>query len=164
MSQTTYASVAQFLLAVDSRVVAQLGSDSGADGDLDSTNTIIATAIKRASSDVERAALRGKRYTEAQLIELADDEDWTLIGLVCDRALAHLAGRRLGVMSDEIANRIDASNTLLEQIANGDAIFRDTNSADAGTPETYVISAVNRSTLRLEADSEFFPRSRTSTV
>ena len=153
-----YATVAQFILAVDQRLLSELGIDAEADGVVDNTNTIIVTALTRASHEVQTYALRGGVYNEGDLDALQSSANWSLIGVVCDLALGILLARRGGPFGDAIKDRIDKANAMLLDLRDGGRVFPVAANIDASKPMLSVISQVQRGNLGMVADSEFFPR------
>lgn len=159
-----YATVDQFLLSVDERLLANLGSDTNADGTVDDSNDIIVAALTRASHDVMSYALRGGNYTSAQLDALQTAEDWTLIGLVCDLAINALYARRGGEIPESVRNRVSSAMQTLLDLRDGKIVFSgvaDEKQA-ALVPEVQVISATVRGQSSMVSDSPFFPRRATS--
>jgi hypothetical protein len=164
MAQTIYATVEQFQAAVDTRTLAQLGTDSATPGLVDVNNTIIMTALKRGSADVERTALQGKRYGLSDLATLLADEDWTLIGLTIDLAISHLLGRRIGNASEDIKERVRRADETLKSLRSGDMIFRSEAAAEAGVIRPSIITPETRGRLNLVGDQPYFPRRQTGIV
>lgn len=153
-----YATVAQFILSVDERLLAELGIDEEADGVVDETNTIIVTALTRASHEVQTYALRGGVYTESDLDALQASTNWSLVGTVCDLALGILLARRGGPFGDAVKDRMDKANALLLDLRDGGRVFPVADNIAASKPMLSVISQVQRGNLGMVADSEFFPR------
>ena len=167
MAAPLYISIAQLKELVDTRVLEQLSSDDGTNGALDTfgNNANLERAAQRASSDVESWTLRGERYTAVDLTNHQTDGDITLIGLVADLTLWHLAGRRGGEIPEGIQARYDQARTTLEALGKGSRIFgKDAGAADAGIAQVRVISRQSRDDLGLVSDSEFFPPRRDRVV
>lgn len=153
-----YATVAQFQQAVDTRLLAELGIDAETDGTVDGSNTIIVAALTRASHDVQTFALRGGTYSESDLDALQAATNWTLIGTVCDLALAILMARRGGPFGEAIKDRVDKANAMLVDLRDGRRVFPVGGVIDATKPSLSIITQVQRGNLGMVADSEFFPR------
>jgi len=153
-----YATVAQFVLSVDERLLEELGIDAEADGVVDNSNTIIVTALTRASHEVQTYALRGGLYTDADLDSLQTAGNWALVGVVCDLALGILLARRGGPFGDAVKDRMDKANAMLLDLRDGGRVFPISTNLDASKPSISVISQVQRGALGMVADSEFFPR------
>ena len=160
MAAPTYATIAQIKTHIDTRLIEMLTSDDGTDGALDSyaNNTTLGAAVERASSDVESYARRGQRYSDTDLVALQTAGDTTLIGLVADLTVFHLANRRGGDITPAIQARGQDAHRTLKAMANGDRIFAmDSGAEGSGTATASVISATTRAELDMVSDSEFFP-------
>ncbi len=158
MAAPQYATATQLLQHVDSRVVQMLASDDGTDGGTSYTNTIFSGAVERASSDIESYARRGQRYSATDLLALQTAGDTTLIGLVADLTIFHLAGRRGGDLSPAIAQRGRDAHNSLRALSNGDRIFgMDTGAEGSGTTKATVIGLSRRNNIGMISDSDFFP-------
>lgn len=156
-----YATVANLVSMLDTRVLAELGSDTNSDGTVDDNNTILTTAITRASADVDSVALRAEMYTAADLAALYAASDWRLIGLVTDLAIVKLYERRGGDLPPAIKTKADACRDALNDLREGKIIFgQSTSAASAGTPSVSVITRNERDNLRLVSDSDFYPGRR----
>jgi phage gp36-like protein len=164
MAAPEYATVAQMQAMIDDRLLEQLTSDTGADATVDGSNVPLMTAIQRASSDVESYAMRGGRYSRADLEALLTAEDTTLIGLVADLVLFHLISRRGGDLPTAVLERVQFARNQLKALAKGEWIFgKDDDSPDAGQPKISVIDLGQRLNLDMVSDSPFFPSRRTRT-
>lgn len=138
-----FATPADMQLFADSRRLQQLVSDSGTPAtDLDN-NPVLLALLARASEEVLASALKGKRYTTAELQALADsgEDGYYLVGLVCDLAFGYLVQRRgTGAADmDRQAPAFRKALTALEQLSSGELIFpltEDPSQEDAGTPRT----------------------------
>ena len=163
MTAPRYATASQLSDHIDTRLLAQLSSDDGTDGAINlTTNTALAAALERASSDVQSHVLRGQMYSSSDLDTLQTAEDTTLLGLVCDLTLFHLAVRRGGDISPAILERYRAAKDTLKALASGAQIFGlDTGAASAGTGQIKVINSNTRDNLNLVSDVQFFPPRRT---
>lgn len=157
---TSYATVAQFAQVYDTRLLSQLGSDSGSVGTVDQSNTILSTAIAIASGEVRTHALRGGIYTEDALNTLYASTDWALIGLTCDIAIGHLYSRRAGSMPDDITNKLNNARKTMTALKNGEQVFNVAETIEAGIPKVSVISAGRRANLNLVSDGPNFPSRR----
>jgi hypothetical protein len=153
-----YATVQQFVLAVDERLLEELGIDAEADGVVDSNNAIIMAALTRASHEVQTFALRGGIYTTADLDQLQANTNWMLVGVVCDLALGILLARRGGPFGEAVRDRMDKANALLLDLRDGSRVFPIEQNIDAAKPSLSVITQVQRGNLGMVADTEFFPR------
>jgi len=84
-----------FALYVDTRLLAELASDTNTDGTV-SSSTIITESLLRAGEEVASAATRSNAYAVSELETLATDGNGMLRGLVADLALCFLFERRGG--------------------------------------------------------------------
>lgn len=141
--------VGEFLKRVDARTVGQLASDTTtvvAPGSL-ATNDNVLAALYDASGIVESAALRGGKYTAADLAALRDEENSNvpvmganlLYRIVSDVAWVFLWERR----PNKSANQdpppsYERSLAWLDELANGTKIFPMQEAMDAGRTETQV--------------------------
>jgi hypothetical protein len=153
-----YATVDQFKSSVDERLLAELGIDAEEDGVVDSSNTIIMAALMRASHEVQSFAFRGGIYSESDLDALQTAENWLLIGMTCDIALAILLARRGGPFGDAVRDRLDRANASMVDLRDGRRVFPVASNIDASKPALSIISQVQRGNLGMVADSDFFPR------
>lgn len=154
---TTYATVQHFRKAFDVRLIADLGGDGNTPGSATESNSIITTALNRASSEIRSYAMRGERYTEVNLDALYADEDWMLIGLCCDLAMGHVFSRRGGVMPPDIKDKVTGAQAMLEALKDGANVFNVPGNIEAGKVSVSVISPSARGQLGLLADSPYFP-------
>jgi len=158
MAAPQYATATELLTHIDSRVIQMLASDDGTDGGTTYSNVILAAAVERASSDIESYARRGERYSETDLSDLQTAGDTTLIGLVADLTIFHLAGRRGGDLSPAIAQRGRDAHASLKALANGDRIFgKDTGAEGSGTAAAVIVPVATRLDTAMISDSDFFP-------
>lgn len=164
MAQTKYITVAELAESYDARLLADLGGDGSANLVVDEDNAIITNAIERASAKVESFALRGGRYSEADLAALQADDDWKLKGLVASIAISFLFRRRAGQAPPDIEKEIEAANKDLDDLRDGKTIFRDDGAIAAGKATAAVLSSGSRGRLGLVADGPFFPPSKGSIV
>jgi hypothetical protein len=133
------------ILFYDSRRCRELASDTGtpiALGDLE-TDPVITAVLAKATEQVLSHARYGKRYSEEDLQELADDAErgWMLRSLTCDLAFASLIMRRgTGAADvDRLSPNYKMALATLQQLAAGAMIFPrltgpdEEQTADAGT-------------------------------
>ena len=159
MAAPTYATIDQIKTHIDTRVIQMLTSDDGTDGSLVSygANANLEAAVQRASSDVESYARRGERYTATDLSDLQTAGDTTLIGLVADLTVFHLANRRAGDLSPAVIAMGQDAHRTLKAMANGDRIFgMDTGAESSGTAEAKIISRSVRGNIGMVSDLPFF--------
>ncbi len=159
MAAPQYATIAQIKVHIDTRLLEMLASDDGSDADLTTYTTApnLEAAVERASSDIESYARRGERYSAADLVALQTAEDTTLIGLVADLTVFHLAGRRGGDISPAILARGQDAHRTLKALASGNRIFgMDTGAEGSGTATASVVAVTTRRQMGMISDSEFF--------
>lgn len=151
----SFALPADLILYYDSRRVSQLVTDTGTPAtDLDN-NAVVLAMLARATEEILSHALKGKKYTEDELQELADSptSGYFLVGLCCDLAYGYLVQRRgTGAADmDRQAPSFKTAQLKLLQLADGSEIFPRISSdehGDAGTPSTVDLSAQITSTCK----------------
>lgn len=125
----------------DLRRCQQLASDSGTPvADL-TNNAVVLAMLARATEEILSHALKGKKYTEAELQELADSETsgFYLVALCCDLAYGYLVQRR-GTGAADMERQAPAfknAQLKLLQLADGSEIFPRISGdehGDAGSP------------------------------
>lgn len=159
-----YLTVAEFARAVDTRVLAMLGSDTDSAGTVNQSNAILTTAIQRASADIEADATRGEMYSPTTLLALYDADDWLIRSICAQRALWHLYARRAKSIPDSIQAGIDEAMRYLEDLREGRRVFAVDENRSAGVPSINVINASERVMLNLEGNSRFYPPVNTEVV
>lgn len=157
MAQAQYITVAEWQEGTDDNVLAQLASDTGSPEVDPDNSAVLLNCIERGSADVEKHALRGQRYTGADLAALQTADDWSLKGLVTDLATMHLYRLRGAVIPEAVQSRIDIAQSELNELASGSIVFNDAGAQAAGAPKVSVISLNTRQNLGLASDSVFFP-------
>lgn len=159
-----YATVAEFLEAVDVRALAELGTDTDLDGTVNDSNVILLSALTRASHEVRGFVRRGGMYSSDDLDTLQAADDWSLKGLVCDIATGILIARRVGGMPDSWKDRLEKANMTLRDLRDGKQVFGESNAAkiNAGKPSVSVIAISQRSILGMATDQQFYPQRRTT--
>jgi hypothetical protein len=161
-----YASVTDLAKYADSRMLARLGSDTDADGTVSDANAILAGALERASYEVRTYALRGGQYSSADLDSLQSAGDKTLVGLVCDIAVAILLARRMREVPEAMRMQLARANDTLAALRDGKVIFTGSTDiagtkADAAQATIGIVSASQRGSMRMASDQPFFPPRRT---
>lgn len=160
MAQTRYITVAEWVEGTDTRVLAQLSSDTDAPITVDETNARLLNAIERGSSDVQSSALRGGRYSSDDLDALKTADDWTMKGLVADLATRYLYESRGGSAPEDVQRRFRDADAALEDLRQGRQVFNDSDAIGAGVPEVAIMNAGQRARLHMVSDTEYFPRER----
>lgn len=137
-STSTYCTVAQFLIRVDARTVADLISDTGSRLDTSSltSNTTLAALLKAASGEVEAAALVGERYTPDDLRAIADAATATnatelLADVVAGLALWKVMRRRPDP-NRPMPELTREALGFLEKLTGGERIFGTVEASRAG--------------------------------
>ena len=157
MPQDRYITVAEFSESYDSRLLAQLGSDTGVPGLVNESNSILLNAIEQASGNIEAAALVGGRYTSTDLVALVAEDDWHLKSVTAALAIGHLYDRRGGLMPDTILRKVRAAHDFLAKLREGIQIFPESESAAAaGKSTAYVVTSADRQNLRLVSETPYF--------
>jgi len=149
-----------FALYVDTRLLAELASDSNSDGTV-SSSTIITEALLRAGEEVASAATRSNAYAVAEIETLATDGNGMLRGLVADLALCYLFERRGGDVPESVKAKANRAQATLADLRDGKRVFAVDLKRDSGTATVQVITASTRGSLVMNADSTFFPTRRT---
>ena len=151
---------ANFILYADARLLAELASDTNADGTV-SSSTIITEALLRGGEEVASAATRSNSYTVVELEALATDGNALLRGLVADLALCYLFERRGGDVPESIKAKANRAQEALGALRDGKRVFAVDANRQAGTASVSVISASTRGSLRMASDDSFYPSRRT---
>jgi len=147
-------------------MLARLGSDTDADGVVSDANAILVAALERASYEVRTYAMRGGQYTAAQLDALQAGGDKSLVGLVCDIAVAILLARRMREIPESMRMQLSRANEMLAALRDGKQVFTGDSgvaggAVEAGQAEISIVSASQRGSLRMASDQPFFPARRT---
>lgn len=142
---------------VDTRLLAQLTSDSNTDATIDSGNTVLTNAILRAGEEVASASTKSNSYTVSELEALATANNAMLQGLVADLALCFLFERRGADVPESIKVKANRAYQTLADIADGKRVFAVDSNRSAGSSTVSVVSTSVRGSLRMVADSPFFP-------
>lgn len=157
-----YIALSDMKLYVDDRVLRELISDTGTDGDPDiDPDNVLFTAITRASDEVASAATRSNAYTTTELSALATATDGVLCGLVADLTLCYLFERRGGDVPESVKAKANRANDRLNDLRDGKRVFAVAANRDSGTATVAIISASTRGSLAMNADGTFFPSRRT---
>ena len=132
---TLYLSASEFLRYYDSRVVAELLSDTGTKVVDPASDTGLAEHLRAACGEVEACALRGKRYSADDLTAIAASSTHGgsfLKKLVAACVMNNLRSRRARVGEDEIKAHQWVTNALA-QLGRGETIFGVVEVQDAAT-------------------------------
>lgn len=157
MAQVSYITEVELLEGFDDRTVGQLASDTGTAVTLDGTSVEIKNAIERASAMVESGALRGGRYSLADLAALKTADDWSLKGLVAELTIGKLYERRPGTIPQDMKDMLRTAHEKIEALEKGDRIFNDAGAIVSGKPKVVLLSRFERQQLNMVADQPFFP-------
>jgi len=175
-----YLTPAELLNYYDKRRVYELASDTGApvtDGTY-TTNTIVLTAIRNASSHVDSAVQTGQRYERTQLEDIvtasnaggasdaAKSRAEPIKALVAHLAFAHLATRR-GYAADSLAKLAPMYATALEQLnqlASGVRILDVDGPKAAGVPIQVRLGSSLVNWVRVSPMFGYFPSSAGDTL
>lgn len=158
-SSTTYLGVSEFLKRADARTVGDLVSDDGtrvASSSL-SGNANLAAALLDASGEVEAAAMKGARYTPADLAALTGAGQARLYRLVTRLTLVYLYERRPDGR-EKPSGLLDDVTRQLQELRDGVMIFGTTETADAQVMEATTETAqdvVNRDGTVFQAGRYF---------
>ena len=147
---------------VDIRLLNELVSDVGTDGDYTTDATgVLAAAISRASEEIASAATRSNAYVVAELETLATADNGMLLGLTADLALCFLFERRGADVPESVKAKANRAQERLGDLRDGKRVFAVDTKRDAGTATVAVITTTTRGSLAMNADGTFFPSRRT---
>lgn len=146
---------------VDTRLLNELVSDDGSDGDyaIDS-NGVLLSAISRASEEIASAATRSNAYTVTELGILGTNQNAMLQGLTADLALCFLFERRGGDVPESVKAKANRTQERLAELRDGKRVFAVDIKRDSGTATVAVIMTSTRGSLGMNADSTFYPTRR----
>lgn len=136
-SATAYATGANMLTFRDVRRLGQLLSDTGtpiATGSV-ASNSTLAALLLAASGEVEMAALKGGKYTPADLQGLDGAARAMLQKLVCDLAYYAVECRRAPDLKPEDVSGVYEAKAMLRELRDGETIFPTDAAIDAGLTE-----------------------------
>ena len=160
MAMAQLLSNANFVLYADARLLAELASDTNADGTV-SSSTIITEALLRGGEEVASAATRSNSYTVTELEALATDGNALLRGLVADLALCYLFERRGGDVPESVKAKANRAQDALGALRDGKRVFAVDANRQAGTASVSVISSATRGSLHMASDDSFYPPRQT---
>lgn len=143
---TQYITATEFLRYYDSRVVAELLSDTGVKATSPAGNPILAELLQAACGEVEASALKGGRYTSTDLAALAasaTNHSVFLRKLVAAVTMDSLRSRRARVGEEELKDRKWVLETL-KLLRQGEQIFGFAETQEAGTTQSTPDNAVTR--------------------
>lgn len=154
------ATVQDLIDRFDNRLLADLARDDGTPESNLATNTRVLSALRDASGEVRSAILQGKRYTDAELANLGEDDSAFLKRLVCTRAVLHLAAARVSTFGEENYRAAQEwVDDKLSQLARGERIFATAGAQDAGLPKTEapLLVEVQRMNLLVDRADGYYP-------
>src|SRR5689334_16034651 len=146
---TPYLSASEFIRYYDTRVVAELLSDTGTKVTDVVGNANLAELISAACGEVEASALRGGRYTATDLADIATSGTFGaghLKKLVATCVMNNLRSRRGRVGEDELQSHKWAEQHL-KALRQGEEIFGTVETQDAANLHSQKDNLTNR-TLR----------------
>lgn len=154
--------VSQMQKYVDTRLLNELVSDIGTDGDYATDATgVLSAAIARASEEIASAATRSNCYTVDELGILAALDNAMLLGLTADLALCFLFERRGADVPESVKAKANRAQERLGDLRDGKRVFAVDTKRGSGTATVAVIAANTRGSLAMNADGTFFPSRRT---
>ncbi len=129
---TAFATSDDLLLRYDYRVIGQLLSDTGVAADAAGIagSDVTAALLADASGSIVSYALKGGRYTEADLLAMTGNGLALLVRLTCDYAF-YLFTLRRGLPVDRYP-QVDEALVMLESLSQGNTIFPIQANIDAG--------------------------------
>jgi phage gp36-like protein len=134
-----FATPAQLLQRYDYRLIGQLISDTGTAIDAAAilTDPITAQMLEDGSGLIVSYALKGGRYSEADLAALTGNGQAFLERLTCDLALYYFVQRR-GLPVDKYPQVADAMDWLVK-LSEGDLVFPIAANIEAGVAQSEAI-------------------------
>ncbi|VTS00603.1 hypothetical protein [Tuwongella immobilis] len=160
-SSNSYCTGSQLLDYHDARLVGDLLSDAEtriAEGSIP-TNPKVLAALRRASGDLESAALVGGRYKVTDLEMLTGNALEYRIGLVADLAFWHLTKRRFPATKIEDVTGAQQAMDTLELLRTGERIFGVVEVIEAHNMGTVDVSQpVDRRPTTVQMARRFFGR------
>lgn len=135
-----FATPAQLLQRYDYRLIGQLISDTGTAEDASAiiADPITTQMLADASGLIVSYALKGGRYSEADLTALTGNGQAFLERLTCDLSLYYFVQRR-GLPVDKYPQVADAMDWLVK-LSEGDLIFPVQANIDAGVAQSQAIT------------------------
>jgi phage gp36-like protein len=161
----SYATTADLLKRVDSRVLGDLVSDSNVRVDPTSllTDANIQAALDDASGLINSAVLVSEKYQPSDLAGLTGVDQAYLLRLTCNLAYGLLVLRR-GQSVEKLEQYQEALKTL-EMLRSGERVFAVAANEEAGLPQAQFPSAAVYQNLDLMRDkSKVFPTRRSQIV
>lgn len=142
-ASSAYCSVDEVLKRIDKRTVADLVSDTGeaVEANTLTTNAELLAAMLDASGEVEAAAMKGSRYTPADLQALTGAAKARLCRILVRLTICFLYERRPD--KGPIPEVYKAALDQLEQLRSGEMIFGTVETHDAQTQDHAVETARN---------------------
>lgn len=155
-----YATAADLTARYDSRMVADLASDSGNPVGNVSTDTNVQASLDDASGMVDSAVTVARVYLLTDLTALTGTDQSLLKRITCDLAIYYLMSRRpekLG--SSELKEQFEKADVFLEMLRKGARVFAVEGNLDAGLPTVDGPRASTYERLNLIPDRtrNFFP-------
>ncbi len=160
-----YASIADWIVRCDSRLLGDLVSDTGlrkTEAELAAHATLTA-CLDDASGEIEAALLAGERYTVADLAALTGNSLAYLKRITCTIALALLMERRQWADEDQREEAIDKGRKIIDRLRRGEWVFNVDAVKDAGLPTQHTpnITTIRQLNMTVdEARKGFYPARR----
>lgn len=161
-SASPYCTPSAALLYVDWRTPANLLSDDGtrlADSGAVASSAAWAELLLAASGEVEAAALRGKRYTPADLAAMTGAQAARLRELVARLAVGKLVFRRPGLYPT-VPQDVQDARAALELLANGERVFGFVETMEAGLPGSVNVESADPADMLVTGLADRFFGSR----
>lgn len=161
MPQPQYASYCNLQKSLDSRVIAELCSDTGTSNP--GSATIATAVLERASSIVQAHARVGGMYTDHDL-DTTLAGDGLLVMMTCSLATEMLFQRRAMKIPPAVESQLEHTKKMLEDLRDGRLIFGQLDkAAQAGLPEVAATSQWTNAWYNNVSTSGFF-RPRASDI
>jgi len=151
-----YISTSELAESFDDRMIKQLSSYSGTPQS-SVNNSVVTNCIEKASAEVQSYALRGERYTSANLTALQSADDWSLKSLVATLTMKHLFRGKSADMPRDMEVMVGEATLTLEELREGKRVFDLETAHSAGKAGINIISATVRGLMNTPSDSVYFP-------
>lgn len=155
-----WASISELSARYDTRVLAQLVSDTDTAAGSISSNSILTAMLEDATAIVQSAVYQGQTYTSSQMATIAAAKNPLLIRLVCDIAVQKLHARRMRDMPSHLQSSYDEAMDLLDELRKGTRVFDSDANASAQTVEAYAQPVETRAHNLPISNSALYPVGR----
>lgn len=140
---SSYMEPSEFMSALDPRLTGKLCSLAGLNLTPEQleTSPVLLRALGEASGMIEAYALKGEKYTAADLMNLQGNGKYLLTGLVAGLTIINLCEFRIVDLGDWLTRIEEKTRFFLSKLENGEAIFGMSANAEAGVFNSAVETA-----------------------